>query len=88
MRNPRRSSRKRIEGKSLIEILMVITIIGILASFLLSVIAVGIKRAKGVGAPQDPNDPDSPLLGPSSVPADHNCDEWPKEFGALAATGF
>ena len=49
MRNPRRSSRKRIEGKSLIEILMVITIIGILASFLLSVIAVGIKRAKGVG---------------------------------------
>ena len=46
------------------------------------------KSLKGVGAPQDPNDPDSPLLGLSSVPADHNWDEWPKEFGALAATGF
>ena len=75
-------------GKSPIEILMVITIIGILVSFLLPVIAGAIKTAKGVDTPGDPNDPDSPLLGPSSVPADHNWDEWPKEFGALAATGF
>ena len=54
---------------------MVIAIIGILASFLLPVIAGAIKKAKGVGTTQDPNDPDSPLLGPSSVPADHNWDE-------------
>jgi len=50
-------------GKSPIEILMVITIIGILVSFLLSVIAGAIKRTLGVGTPQDPNDPDSTLLG-------------------------
>ena len=59
-------------GKSLIKILMVIAIIGIV---LLPVIAGDIKKANGVGTPQNSNDPGLPLLGPSTVPADHNWDE-------------
>ena len=49
-------------------------VIAILMAFLLPVFAVAIKKAKNVGTPMNPNDPDSPRAGPSSVPHDPDFD--------------
>lgn len=64
-----------MRGMTLIETLVVIAIIGILMALLLPVFAGAIKKAKNVGRPQDPNDPDSPLIGPSSVPEHYDWDQ-------------
>ena len=66
---------RSLRGMTLIETLVVIAIIGILMALLLPVFAGAIKKAKNVGRPQDPNDPDSPLIGPSSVPEDYDWDQ-------------
>ena len=55
--------------------MVVIAIIAILMSLLLPVFAGAIRKAKNVGRPLDPNNPDSPLVGPSSVPHDYNFDK-------------
>ena len=60
---------------SLIEIMVVIAIIVILMAFLLPVFSGAIKKAKNVGTPMNPNDPDSPRARPSSVPHNYNFDE-------------
>ena len=59
---------------SLIEMMVVIAIIAVLIAFLLPVFAGAIKKAKNVGRPMNPNDPDSPRAGPSSVPHDPDFD--------------
>jgi prepilin-type N-terminal cleavage/methylation domain-containing protein len=66
---------RRLLALSMIEMMVVIAIIAILMSLLLPVFAGAIKKAKNVGRPMDPNNPDSPRAGPSSVPHDYNFDE-------------
>jgi prepilin-type N-terminal cleavage/methylation domain-containing protein len=66
---------RRLLALSMIEMMVVIAIIAILMSLLLPVFAGAIKKAKNVGRPMDPNNPDSPRAGPSSVPHESNFDE-------------
>jgi len=59
---------------SLIEMMGVIAIIVILMAILLPVFAGAIMKAKNVGTPMNPNDPDSPRAGSTSVPHDPDFD--------------
>ncbi len=68
MRVPGNRFQRKKSGISLIELLVCITIVGILMGMMFPVFSKAIKKARSVGSPVDPNDNTKGQYAPSSVP--------------------